>query len=175
MRKVELAVIGAGPAGLTAATEAARLGMQVTVIDESPEPGGRLRGQLEELPGYREDGGWWRGERIARRLTEEALKAGVTFLNRTSVWGAFPEVGNTPSRTAKIRTIMMPSQKVGMDCPVSVTSIDSRPLSSNGTLTKNSKCICSPGRNNQSRSGTLLPCFIPRLAAITTRTPRPTA
>lgn len=36
MDRTQLAVVGAGPAGLTAALEAARLGLEVTLIDEHP-------------------------------------------------------------------------------------------------------------------------------------------
>ena len=39
-RKTQLAVIGAGPGGYTAAFLAADLGMTVTLIDEAPKPGG---------------------------------------------------------------------------------------------------------------------------------------
>ena len=41
MTRTELAVIGAGPAGLAAATTAAAHGVQVTLIDELPAPGGQ--------------------------------------------------------------------------------------------------------------------------------------
>jgi hypothetical protein len=41
MPTTELAVIGAGPAGLAAAIAAARAGTQVTLIDEYPRPGGQ--------------------------------------------------------------------------------------------------------------------------------------
>ncbi len=45
-----VAVVGAGPAGLTAAYFLRRLGHQVTVLDEMPEPGGML---ASSIPGYR--------------------------------------------------------------------------------------------------------------------------
>ena len=41
MPTTDLAVIGAGPAGLAAAITAARAGAQVTLIDEYPRPGGQ--------------------------------------------------------------------------------------------------------------------------------------
>ena len=40
--RFELVVIGAGPAGLRAATEAANLGVEVLVVDEQPRPGGQV-------------------------------------------------------------------------------------------------------------------------------------
>jgi len=45
-----VAVIGAGPAGLTAAYDLARLGYQVTVYDSRPEPGGML---IHGIPSFR--------------------------------------------------------------------------------------------------------------------------
>ncbi|MDO9585222.1 MAG: FAD-dependent oxidoreductase, partial [Syntrophales bacterium] len=49
-RKEEIAVIGAGPSGLTAARDLAMRGYQVTVFEELPEPGGMLRWAI---PSYR--------------------------------------------------------------------------------------------------------------------------
>lgn len=91
--KVDVCVIGAGPAGLAASAVLARYGRRVVVVDESPEPGGRLLGQLHRI-GRRNDAfhqdGWWHGRRIAARLAEEAQAAGVTFLQGASVWGIYP-------------------------------------------------------------------------------------
>jgi sarcosine oxidase, subunit alpha len=91
--KVDVCVIGAGPAGLGASTVLARFGLRVVVVDEAPEPGGRLLGQLHRI-GRRNDAfhqdGWWHGRRIAAMLAEEATKAGVTFLQGASVWGIYP-------------------------------------------------------------------------------------
>jgi 2,4-dienoyl-CoA reductase (NADPH2) len=41
-QKLKVAVVGAGPAGLSAATEAANLGHDVFLFDKNPEPGGQL-------------------------------------------------------------------------------------------------------------------------------------
>lgn len=47
IRHVDIAVIGAGPAGMAAATEAARAGLSVTVLDEAPAPGGQIYRGIE--------------------------------------------------------------------------------------------------------------------------------
>jgi NADPH-dependent 2,4-dienoyl-CoA reductase/sulfur reductase-like enzyme len=43
----DLIIVGAGPAGMTAAIEAAARGLTVTVLDENPAPGGRIWQALE--------------------------------------------------------------------------------------------------------------------------------
>jgi NADH-quinone oxidoreductase subunit F len=49
-RKEKVAIIGAGPAGLTAALDLTKRGYAVTVFEELPEPGGMLR---YGIPAYR--------------------------------------------------------------------------------------------------------------------------
>ncbi len=88
--KIDLVVVGAGPAGLSAAAEAARLGGRVVVLDEGPHPGGRLRGQFHPRPrGWLGGGGWSDGAEAARSLTAKASSAGVEIICGMSVWGVF--------------------------------------------------------------------------------------
>lgn len=68
----DLIVIGAGPAGLTAATEAARAGFKVLCLDKLA-PGGQLM-NLGELHDSEEAGN---GPDLAARLTDDATVAGV--------------------------------------------------------------------------------------------------
>ncbi len=63
-------VIGAGPGGLTAAFEAARLGHRVTLFEKEKETGGQLR--FAEKAPYKAVYGKW-----ARTLTDKCRKAGV--------------------------------------------------------------------------------------------------
>lgn len=98
MRK--LLVLGAGPAGLTAAAVAARHGLAVTVLDESLEPGGRLAGQLHEGA----NGQWWRGPDMARELAAEVRDAGADIRVGHSVWAVqdgFHVYCNTPAGPEK--------------------------------------------------------------------------
>src|SRR5690625_1603244 len=74
-------IIGAGPAGLTAAVTCAEQGLTVAVIDEYMIAGGRLLGQLYEQP----DGTWWNGIKESSRLYDQAVNLGVTFHLNTSV------------------------------------------------------------------------------------------
>jgi thioredoxin reductase (NADPH) len=68
----DLIVIGAGPAGLTTATEAARAGLKVFCLDKLA-PGGVLI-NLGELHDFDEGGN---GPDLASRLTDDATVAGV--------------------------------------------------------------------------------------------------
>ena len=52
-KEVEILVVGAGPAGLSAAIEAARYGAQVLVVDENSKPGGQLFKQIHKFFGSR--------------------------------------------------------------------------------------------------------------------------
>lgn len=47
---IDVIIIGAGPAGLSASISCARFGLNVLVIDEFMKPGGRLLGQLHQEP-----------------------------------------------------------------------------------------------------------------------------
>lgn len=77
----DLLVVGAGPAGLSAAVVAAANGLKTVVLDEFPKPGGRLLGQLHQEP----DGTWWNGIREAEALARRATEAGVDIRTGVSV------------------------------------------------------------------------------------------
>lgn len=64
----DVLIIGAGPAGLSAAIAARAWNLNVLVIDEFPKPGGRLLGQLHQEP----DGKWWNGIEEGKLLLERA-------------------------------------------------------------------------------------------------------
>jgi thioredoxin reductase len=83
--RVDVAIVGAGPAGLAAASLLAREGVAVVVVDREAEPGG-LPAQCLHA-GF----GLWRyrrllpGRAFARRLAEEAERAGARFALETTV------------------------------------------------------------------------------------------
>ena len=64
MKRYELIVIGAGPAGLSAAIEGAKAGMRVAVFDENARPGGQLFKQIHKFFGSKEHKAKIRGFRI---------------------------------------------------------------------------------------------------------------
>lgn len=82
----ELAIVGGGPAGLAAAIEAARRGVQVTLVDAGDRPGGALAVQTHAYPGT-----GLRGFAIGTLFWQAAEAAGVTLIPRTLAWGLFED------------------------------------------------------------------------------------
>lgn len=75
-RKERVAVVGAGPAGLSAAWELRRRGYAVTIFDENPEPGGMMR---YGIPSYRLP-----RKELALEI-KEILARGIEFRSNTRV------------------------------------------------------------------------------------------
>ncbi len=90
MNRVELAVVGGGPAGLSAAVTAARLGCEVALIDDNERPGGQLTKQTHKFFGEKSHYCGTRGMDIARILLRQLEETGVRVLAGTSVVGLFP-------------------------------------------------------------------------------------
>ncbi len=80
-------VVGAGPGGLTAAYEAARLGHEVTLFEKEGEIGGQLR-FASQAP-YKDHYAIW-----ASWLTSQAKKMGVTIRTGTEVTESALSEGN---------------------------------------------------------------------------------
>lgn len=84
--KVDVVIIGAGPAGIVSSIELAKHGLKTVVIDEYFKPGGRLLGQLYEDPNLPKENRQWNGKVIASQLIDEAVALGVTFICQNTVW-----------------------------------------------------------------------------------------
>ena len=91
MQRFELIVIGAGPAGLSAAIEAAEKGMHVGVFDENARPGGQLFKQIHKFFGSKEHKAKIRGYRIGQQLLQRAEELGVQVELNATVIGMFRE------------------------------------------------------------------------------------
>ena len=79
----DILIVGAGPAGLVAAIEAARSGARVLLVDDQPRPGGYLNGEVLEIDG--KPGAQWAHE-VADEL--HAMD-NVRMLSRTTVAGRY--------------------------------------------------------------------------------------
>jgi Pyridine nucleotide-disulphide oxidoreductase len=94
MSPSSLVVVGAGPAGLSAAVTAAMVGMTVTIVDERSQPGGRLR---YDLP----------GRLPLETYLAECKRLDIAIHSDTIAWGLFPKwqlALETPSGSEIIET-----------------------------------------------------------------------
>jgi sarcosine oxidase subunit alpha len=92
VRTTQVAVVGGGPAGLSAAIAAARSGATTTLIDEQPEPGGQLRYRLAPFPlgvGPRQVA--VRPWAMRNDLIAQARQAGVDLRPGALAWGLFAD------------------------------------------------------------------------------------
>lgn len=85
VEKVDLAVIGAGPAGLAASAAAAKAGLEVVLIDDQPAIGGQIYRGIGRADTER--------ERVlgadytsGKHLTEKLARMSVRHLDGASVW-----------------------------------------------------------------------------------------
>ncbi len=95
VREVELLVIGGGPAGLSAAAEAAGMGSSVLVVDSGPMLGGQLIKQTHKFFGSKDEHAGTRGFKIAEMLMDEiaGLSDKVETMTDTTAVGYYREEG----------------------------------------------------------------------------------
>src|SRR4051794_33050141 len=97
---VDFAIVGAGPAGLAAATLAAELGLDTLLLDEQEGPGGQIYRAIE-----RTEAGTWGpsplgADYLAGQSLATALHAsGARYRPATTVWHIDPD--GTLSLTSK--------------------------------------------------------------------------
>ena len=89
MKTTEVAVIGAGPAGMAAAIAAAETGAQTLLLDEQPAVGGHLRwtiGKITSINGATHE---QRGVALANELRQHLVDTSVELWTNAVVWGLF--------------------------------------------------------------------------------------
>lgn len=105
----DVLVVGAGPAGIAAALDAARSGAKVVLVDENPVAAALLGMDVPLFYGQRMTPAVQQKERMVEQLLnsnpgiEEAFELGIEVLLGTYVWGAFvkgPGVQSLPGRIA---------------------------------------------------------------------------
>ncbi|MDP7651103.1 MAG: FAD-dependent oxidoreductase [Rhodospirillales bacterium] len=85
---VDLAIIGAGPAGLAAAATAVELGLKTVVLDEQTEPGGQIYRAIESVTAKRSDHLDILGSDYAAglELAQGFRASGAHYLPQRTVW-----------------------------------------------------------------------------------------
>lgn len=87
----ELVVIGSGPAGLAAAIEASKHGVEATIVDENMKAGGQLFKQIHKFFGSHRHLAGTRGYRIGEMLLAELEERAVETLLSTVAFGFFED------------------------------------------------------------------------------------
>jgi thioredoxin reductase/bacterioferritin-associated ferredoxin len=86
-KAIDLAIIGAGPAGMAAAIEAAHFGIEPVLIDSSPFPGGQVYRQAP--PEFRQS-----QPSEGAVLIDRFAQSKSRIFHETTAWGIFPENGD---------------------------------------------------------------------------------
>ncbi len=88
----DLAIVGAGPAGMAAAITAADLGLSVALLDEQPEPGGQIYRGVEQVAASRPQHLEWLGPDYAAGLdlTRALRQAKLDYFDSAQVWQIEP-------------------------------------------------------------------------------------
>jgi sarcosine oxidase subunit alpha len=89
--ETDLAVVGGGPAGLSAALYAARYGIEPLVIEENFLLGGQLIKQTHKFFGSQSHYAGVRGIDIAKILIKEAAEKGIETWTSSSIIGYYPD------------------------------------------------------------------------------------
>lgn len=89
MKRYDLIIVGAGPAGLSASIEAAKRGLSVLVFDENSRPGGQLFKQVHKFFGSKEHKARIRGFKIGEELLSTAYSFGVDVVLNAIVIGIY--------------------------------------------------------------------------------------
>jgi len=106
-KKVDILVVGAGPAGLSAAIEAGKAGAKVLLVDENPRLGGQLIKQTHKFFGSKEERAGVRGIKIAEELEKEIKELGnVEILCNTTVFGYYRKERHMLGAANKIENIL---------------------------------------------------------------------
>lgn len=87
MNNYSIVIVGAGPAGLSAAIEAANAGAKVLVIDENSKPGGQLFKQIHKFFGSNEHKAGTRGLDIGKKLLYDTNQLDIEVWLNTEICG----------------------------------------------------------------------------------------
>jgi thioredoxin reductase len=87
---VELAIVGAGPAGLSAALEAKAAGVNVVVLDENERPGGQIFRQPPRSFRITDESRMGRDFARGRKLLDAVSEADIHIESGVTVWNIAP-------------------------------------------------------------------------------------
>ncbi len=103
----DLAIVGAGPAGMAAAVEARALGLAVLVVDEQAAPGGQVFRAIEAAHADPALGADYSN---GLALAQSFRRSGATYRPGTTLWHLEPETGTlslSPGAPAQARRVLL--------------------------------------------------------------------
>lgn len=103
--ETDIAVVGGGPAGLSAAIIGSQLGPHIVLIDENPEVGGQLVKQTHKFFGLSEFYACIRGIEIAKLLSKQLKNSNAKIITGTSIIGYYQK-GNTLAGVENDHTVI---------------------------------------------------------------------
>jgi len=104
MSRVDLLIVGAGPAGMAAAVRARQTGLNVLVIDDQPAPGGQIWRSIETMPASR-GAILGRAYQEGRGLADVFRASGAGYEPGMQVWQIEPGFRVFVSRERQASTI----------------------------------------------------------------------
>jgi NADPH-dependent 2,4-dienoyl-CoA reductase/sulfur reductase-like enzyme len=122
--KMDFAVIGAGPAGMAAATLAAELGLDTVLIDEQDAPGGQIYRGIERAPEALDRNSPLGADYLAGRPLAAGLRdSGATYWPGTTVWHVDPDgtlslISAGGARTIRARRILIATGAIERPVPI---------------------------------------------------------
>ncbi|GHD22176.1 FAD-dependent oxidoreductase [Tianweitania populi] len=122
----DIAIIGAGPAGMSAAIEAAQAGASVLLVDENTSPGGQIyRAVTRHSPDDDDFLGadYWKGRTIA----EPFLAAPIDYACSTTVWSLDPAAEPSAKATLGL-TLAGAARRVEARIVIIATGAMERPM-----------------------------------------------
>lgn len=115
--ETEVAIVGAGPAGLSAAIETTRLGVETTIIDENDRVGGQLIKQTHMFFGSKEQHAKVRGIDIAPLLMDQIESSWAKIILGATAVGFYQN--NTLGIVRGEEFFVLKAKKVIMACGAS--------------------------------------------------------
>ncbi len=126
MRRIDVLVVGAGPAGLSAAITARRHGLDVLLVDEQACPGGQIWRNVEAVAGTPRAALLGRAYSDGLAVIERFRASGACYAPATQVWHV--EAVNEPSAIRAFMTRDGAASSVVAGCLLLATGAQERPV-----------------------------------------------
>ncbi|MCW5749166.1 MAG: FAD-dependent oxidoreductase [Alphaproteobacteria bacterium] len=157
---VDVAIVGAGPAGLSAAMVCAGAGLSTILFDEQPAPGGQIYRAVGASPVKRAavlGNDYWYGARLVRAFHA----CGARYVPHATVWSVTPtgEIGvsvNGIARLLQARRVLIATGALERPFPIPGWTLPGVMTAGAGQILLKSAALVPQGRTVLAGSGPLL-------------------